>query len=49
MEELKAFTDGGHVKVEIVDLEKPMTADLVWNWKKAQSPVRMMSAAKRST
>ncbi|MBB5664876.1 hypothetical protein GGE68_003073 [Rhizobium leguminosarum] len=34
MEEFKAFADGKHVKVEIVDLDKPVTADLVWNWKK---------------
>ncbi|MBY5520532.1 hypothetical protein [Rhizobium leguminosarum] len=34
MEEFKAFADGKHVKVEIVDLEKPVSADLVWSWKK---------------
>jgi hypothetical protein len=34
MEEFKAFADGKHVKVEIFDLEKPVTADLVWSWKK---------------
>jgi hypothetical protein len=34
MEEFKAFADGKHVMVEIFDLEKPVTADLVWSWKK---------------
>ncbi|SEI16220.1 hypothetical protein SAMN05216228_103254 [Rhizobium tibeticum] len=34
MEEFKAFADGKHVKVEIFDLEKPVSADLVWSWKK---------------
>ncbi|AUW43891.1 hypothetical protein [Rhizobium leguminosarum] len=34
LEEFKAFADGKHVKVEIFDLEKPVTADLVWSWKK---------------
>ncbi|OWO94726.1 hypothetical protein B5E41_13365 [Rhizobium esperanzae] len=34
MDEFKAFADGKHVKVEIVDLEKPVTAELVWSWKK---------------
>ncbi|ARM88277.1 hypothetical protein RHEC894_CH01974 [Rhizobium sp. CIAT894] len=34
MEEFKAFADGKRVKVEIVDMGKPVTADLVWNWKK---------------
>ncbi|OWV84598.1 hypothetical protein [Rhizobium sp. R693] len=34
MEEFKAFADGKHVKVEIFDLEKPVTADLVWSWRK---------------
>jgi hypothetical protein len=34
MEEFKAFADGKLMKVEIFDLEKPVTADLVWSWKK---------------
>ena len=34
MEEFKALADGKHVKVEIFDFEKPVTADLVWSWKK---------------
>jgi hypothetical protein len=34
MEEFKTFADGKHVKVEIFDMEQPVTADLVWNWKK---------------
>lgn len=32
--EFKAFADGKPVKVEILDLEKPVTAELVWSWKK---------------
>lgn len=35
MEEFKTLADGKPVKVEIFDFEKPVTADLVWNWKKA--------------
>lgn len=34
MEEFKTFADGKQVKVEIFDMEQPVTADLVWNWKK---------------
>ncbi|WP_261334467.1 hypothetical protein [Rhizobium leguminosarum] len=46
MEEFKAFADGKHVKVEIVDLEKPVSADLVWSWKKGTITGRPMSAAR---
>ncbi|MGG7580542.1 hypothetical protein [Rhizobium sp. Nf11,1] len=34
MDEFKAFADGKPVKVEILDLEKPVSAELVWSWKK---------------
>ncbi|MGF6256612.1 hypothetical protein [Ensifer sp. ZNC0028] len=34
MDEFKAFADGKPVKVEVYDFDKPVTADLVWNWKK---------------
>ncbi|UWM76641.1 hypothetical protein N1937_05220 [Rhizobium sp. WSM4643] len=34
MEEFKTFADGKHMKVEIFDLDKPVSADLVWSWKK---------------
>ncbi|NKL67602.1 hypothetical protein [Rhizobium leguminosarum] len=33
MEEFKALADGKHVKVEIFDFGKPVSADLVWSWK----------------
>ncbi len=35
MEEFKAFANGKHVAVEILDFDKPVTADLVWNWKES--------------
>ncbi|WP_245421312.1 hypothetical protein [Rhizobium sp. L9] len=34
LDEFKAFADGKPVKVEILDLEKPVSAELVWSWKK---------------
>lgn len=34
MEEFRAFADGKHVQVDILDFEKPVSADLVWSWKK---------------
>ncbi|HEV7321675.1 MAG TPA: hypothetical protein VGO04_23980 [Ensifer sp.] len=34
MDEFKTLADGKSVKVEIYDFDKPVTADLVWNWKK---------------
>ncbi|MGO8013160.1 hypothetical protein ACC715_36840, partial [Rhizobium ruizarguesonis] len=40
MEEFKSFADVKHVKVEIFDLEKPLTADLVWSWKKGTITVK---------
>ena len=35
MEEFKTLADGKPVKVEIYDFDMPVSADLVWNWKKA--------------
>lgn len=34
MKEFKAFADGKTVEVVIFDMEMPVTATLVWNWKK---------------
>jgi hypothetical protein len=34
MEEFKALADGKPVSVEIFDAGAPITAELVWNWKK---------------
>ncbi len=34
MEEFKAFADGKTVEVVIFDLDVPVTATLVWDWKK---------------
>ncbi len=35
MDEFKALADGKPITVEILDFEKPVTADLIWNWKNA--------------
>lgn len=34
MDEFKKFADGKKVHVEILDFEKPVSAELTWNWKK---------------
>ena len=36
LDEFKALADGKKVDVVIYDLEVPVTATLVWNWKKKQ-------------
>lgn len=34
MDEFKELADGKNVSVEIFDADAPITAELVWNWKK---------------
>ncbi|WP_259669920.1 MULTISPECIES: hypothetical protein [unclassified Rhizobium] len=46
MDEFKAFADGKQVEVEILDLKKPVTAELVWSWKKGTTTGRADVAGK---